>query len=251
MAARDSLRGPCDGYPVYGAVHEVVPSKELRCFLSNFEEVAFNHFDDTTQSIDMGGNLETNLEYEITRSDFDPRYHYKVFNSHGLGLSVLSMDPSASIAKRLRMKWEKHDFGAMIKEAQNELGRSVPGGKISAVFDSAILVGGRLPNCSDEKIRQKIALMPSAERSPDLYELVSKEAEICINAIRKRMKQFVYPWDITPHVTFAVFKRKAEPHKIAQLLKITNSMLAENPVGAALDPLSLRIKPMKGRRQKR
>lgn len=183
-------------------------------------------------------------------SSYDSRKFYRVFDPESLGVSVVEMDPSRRAAQAVRTIWEKNDFGAVEKEARNEIGRTVPNTVAKLRFKSVEGVGRRLANYPTEDVQQKLALMPDTNEFMETYDLIEKEADIIIRAIRSRLKQFVYPWDIMPHLTFAVFRNGAEPDDIKRIKEIANEKLANNPLTVPLGTLAFRHKIVRSKKRR-
>lgn len=281
---------PLEGYPAYGAVHDVAPAG-VRDFLYDFSRYAdgvFSHpfetgneaeinpipdfapeddFDDTLISLD-GDNESydpaddpTKVAIQIidplTReprvayvSDkYDSRAFYRVFDPESLGVSVVEMDPSRRAAQAVRAIWQSHDFGAVENEARNEIGRRLPTITAKLRFNRVEGVGGRLANYPKEDVRQKIALMPDTTVFTETHDLIEVEAEIITSAIRKRLKQFMYPWDVNPHLTFAVFRKDATPEEITIIQESLNRRLADHPLTVPLGQLGFRHKLVRSKRR--
>lgn len=66
------------------------------------------------------------------------------------------MDPSRRAAQAVRSIWQSHDFGAVEKEARNEIDRTLPV-TVKTKIQPSDGVGGRLANYPKEDTRQKIA----------------------------------------------------------------------------------------------
>lgn len=248
MAARHGLPEPFRGFPSYGALHEIVPNPQVTGFLFEFSTRAYEAFkpegDGEVNPIpDYSPKEEFGPITIIPSPSYDPRDYFRVFDSDTLGVSVLDMDPSASKARKFHTLWENNDFGATEQDARNEIDRKFPDTKIHIIYDRVMPVGGFLPTAhGGREARQKIALVPSVERSMDLNKLVTDEANIIIRAIKRRFEQFVAPWDIVPVTTFAAFKPKASDDRIKSLIEETNKGLADKPVGARLGRLVFRHK---------
>lgn len=245
---RSRLTQPREGYPVYGAVHEVIPTTQIRDFQTVFAIIADQVFDQTGNSeIDPVPQFKPTEEFaaEIITppldKPFDSRDHYRIFNPETLGLSVIEMDPSSKKARQIRTVWEKQDFGAVEKDARNELLRHLPNRIPTIKFTGAKFVGGILPGAKpSELVRQKVALIPDSKTSFEILEIVNLEANIIIRAIRARLKQFAYQYDIVPHVTFAVFKKGVERDQAVAVVDGIHKHLIKKPLHAQLSPLVFR-----------
>ena len=255
---RDSLASPFVGYPAYGAVHEVKPNQMLKAFLYEFSCISDQVFDKTSliEEAEIPGYVsagdfsdEPVIGNQPEEVDYDSRRFYRSFDVETLGVSVLEMDPSARVARAIGALWEKQDFGAVEKEAKNEISRALPMIRPRLFFNRVEGVGRRLPGAAKTDIRQKLALMPDTNKFAETNDLIEDEADFIIQAITRRMKQFIYPWDITPHLTFAVFKNMADPEQIKEIKEESNAYLREHPFGVALGQLSFRHKAE--RRQRR
>jgi hypothetical protein len=163
-------------------------------------------------------------DQEIIDEIYDPRKYYKMFNIDELGVSVVEMDPSERAARNLRTLFERQDFGALEQEARNEIDRKAPNLSPQLTFNRVEGVGHKVPNVPKTEIRQKLALMPDTSENLETIETLSLEAEIIVAHIRKRLKQFVYPWDVTPHLTFAAFRKRAQVSHIKRVMKLTNGL---------------------------
>lgn len=250
---RSGLVQPFEGYPAYGAVHDVIPNEQLRNFLFDFSRVADQVFQkslgEETLFIDnrLEDEIDTNTEKAID-SCYDPRLFYKIFDIETLGVSAVEMDPAAKQARAVRAIWEKQDFGAVEQEARNEMGRRLPDVRPQLMFNRVQGAGKRLPNVSKTEVRQKLALLPDPVKFPETISLINEEADIVIRAIRSRLKQFTYPWDEFPHLTFSVFRTAAEPDQIDEIVENTNKFLAKNPFGVRLGDIGFRYKSERTKR---
>lgn len=284
-APRDGLPKPFEGYPAYGAVHNVTVNDAYRSFLYEFCDIADEVFsadfeteivDNTNiDSLDEASEFEpitiipslaeeetfSESEPEDVLEDFDmdikrrrrpkpaaakispvytPESYYKLFDIEKLGVSVVEMDPSANAARAIRTLWERQDFGQVQKEAKDQLMRHIPRTDLRLVFGGVMGVGRRMPNIPRADLRQKLALMPDPNAYPENLSLIQDEAEVVIDSIGKRLKQWMYPWDIIPHLTFAVFKRRAQPEQIIEIVQRTNEYVESNPVAMKLGELVFR-----------
>lgn len=255
---RDSLPKPFEGYPAYGAVHDVIPSTALRNFMSDFASFADGIFEleyvtkevDPTPQITAEEEFEPIVicapeghdseEIETEEPLYDPRKYYRVFNVETMGVSVIEMDPSSKTAKTIRTLWERQDFGIVEQEAKNHIHKHIPRSQLTLAFDRVQGVGGRLPNVPHTDLRQKLALWPDTSSYPETTEIIAEEAGIVISGIARRLKQFIYPWDITPHLTFAVFKKSATAEQVSKIISKTNELMQESPLTVRLGELDFR-----------
>ncbi len=120
---RGSLDQPFEGFPAYGAVHEVIPSREFRDAIHHFAEIAddifeipFRHYQDPGSDV-------------YTVRNYDPRSFYQLFDLSKLGVSVVEMDPSKKQAEIARKVWESKDFGAVEQQARNAMKKRTKPGK--------------------------------------------------------------------------------------------------------------------------
>lgn len=260
MPPRDHLERPFQGYPAYGAVHEVIPNSKLNAFLFDFIRVSdelikrglagirmpelpdvqdedFFTIPYTHEDVDTSEHTEGKVPLiEIYPVDFetgsrsraeideiyDPRHFYKVFDIDTMGISVVEMAHSSKAAKAVRTLWENHDFGAVEQEARDEVGRTCPDMTPKFAFNRVEGVGRRMPGIHTEFVRQKLALWPDTTKFLATFELIEKESEIITAAIQRRMKQFLYQWDNTPHLTFAVFRSSITAQDIALITAAAN-----------------------------
>lgn len=244
MPPRDHLERPFEGFPAYGAVHEVIPNARLRHFMFDFSRVSDEiikrglaglemhelpdiedelFFDAPYTYDDIDGNEELEGQVPLVETlavDFDkgarsrkeveelydPRRYYKLFDIDTMGVSVVEMSHSSKAAKAVRSLWESQDFGAVEQEARNEVGRTSPDSTPKFAFNRVEGVGRRMPGIQPQFVRQKLALWPDTTKFLATFDLIENEADIITSAIQRRMKQFLYQWDSTPHLTFAVFR---------------------------------------------
>jgi hypothetical protein len=276
---------PLEGYPAYGAVHDIRPAG-IRDFLYDFGRIADGVFADEIEPAEvnpipdytsdeefddtpilLGDDSETEEAVETVslqiidpntrlprvieaNANYDSRQYYRVFDPESLGVSVVEMDPSRRAAQAVRAIWEKNDFGAVENEARNEIDRILPANVAKLRFNRVEGVGRRLANYPKDDVQQKLALMPDTNEFIETYDLIEREAEIIIRAIRSRLKQFVYPWDITPHLTFAVFRTGADPDQIKHIKSVTNKRLAEQPMVVPLGDLTFRHKIARSKKRR-
>lgn len=266
---------PLEGFPAYGAVHDISPTL-VRDFLYDFgrasdgvftqdileeeakrqaladnpiqeSEIVLGELPDGPPAIELlrlqviDPNTKKGKVVEVPPS-YDSRKFYRIFDPESLGVSVVEMDPSRRAAQTVRSIWEKQDFGAVEKEARNEMGRKLPNTLPRLKFNRVEGVGRRLANYPKSEVTEKLALMPDSNYSPETFNLIEDEAEIIINAIRSRLKQFMYPWDITPHLTFAVFRKEADPDQIVAIKETLNEILGKHPLVVHLGALAFRHK---------
>lgn len=248
---------PFEGYPAYGAVHDVLPNDQLRNFLYRFSVIADKVFQGTSSSDDLviDNRLPIEVEDDLSRGKepigeiaYDPRPYYRIFDVESLGVSVVEMDPSAKHARAVRTVWEKQDFGAVEQEARNEMGRRLPNARPHLFFNRVQGAGRRLPGVPKTEVRQKLALLPDPAKFSETISLVNGEADIIIAAIKRRLKQFMYPWDIFPHMTFSVFRSAAGPEKIDKIINNTNKYLEQYPFGVRLGDIDFRYKTERRKR---
>lgn len=245
---RSNVTQPFEGYPAYGAVHDVIPNEQLRNFIVDFSRIADRVFGATHGSERLV--IDNRLPEEIAADeakpefvdDYDSRGYYKTFDVESLGVNVVEMDPAAKQARALRAVWERQDFGAVEQEARNEIGRRLVGIRPQLLFDRVQGAGHRLPGAGRADVRKKLALLPKEDKFNETIELINGEADLIIDAIKRRLKQFMYPWDVIPHLTFSVFRYEATAEQISTIIGETNDLLREKPVGASLGDLSFRHK---------
>lgn len=259
MLPRDSLAKPFEGYPAYGAVHDVLPNEQLRGFLFDFSRIADKVIGQAFASEEVdpipdyvaSENFEAEpisvVPAESDKKPYDSRDFYRIFDVESLGVSVVEMDPSAKAARTIRTIWEGQDFGAVEQEARNEIGRSLPNIVPHLFFNRVEGVGRRLPGVSRSDVRQKLALMPDTTRFAETLNTIDVEADKIISAILKRLKQFMYPWDTTAHMTYSVFRSSTEPGQIIDIQNKTNEYLAKYPFGVQLGQLVFRHKKERNR----
>lgn len=253
---RSNPERPHEGYPTYGAVHGVIPNQQVRNFLYQFARVSDFVF---TQSV-AGEPVEpiTWVNEEDEKKDFkfpalseaavavsenyDPRKFYRMFDLETLGVSVLEMDPSAQQARRFKALWESHDIGAAEQEIKNEVARSQPTTRPRLIFDRLVPAGRRLPGVPNTDTRQKLALAPQPGKHTETLDTIDNELDAVASVLRRRLKQFVVPTDVVPHVSFMVFRRHADVDSIATIAESMDTYLRKWPVGAALEGISFRSK---------
>ncbi|HUP26242.1 MAG TPA: hypothetical protein VM124_01185 [Candidatus Limnocylindrales bacterium] len=255
---RGSLIRPFEGFPAYGAVHDVIPNQQLRGLLFDFSRLSDEVFQRAfqTEEVELPGyepeegfTAEPITCMDAAQGTYDPRRFYRIFDIERLGVSVVEMDPSARAARAVRAIWEGQDFGAVENEARNEMGRTLPIMRPRLFFNRVEGVGRRMPGVPKEDVRQKLALMPDTNRFIETHELIEEEADIIINAITRRLRQFTYPWDTIPSLAFAAFRPAAQPDQIVEVKNKTNEYLAKHPFGLALGQLTFRYKKQRGRRR--
>ncbi len=256
---RSNPMKPFEGFPSHGAVHDVIPNQQLRGLLFDFSRISDKVFQRAfeTEEVELRGFQPADgFEAEpITcvapaAGEYDSRRFYRIFDVEKLGVSVVEMAPSARAARAVRAIWEGQDFGAVEKEARNEMGRTLPFVRPHLFFNRVEGVGRRMPGVPKADVRQKLALMPDTNRFVETLELVEGEADIIIEAIMRRLRQFTYPWDTIPSLAFAAFRPAAEPEQIIEVKEKTNEYLQANPFGLALGQLTFRHKTERGKRRR-
>lgn len=259
--SRDSLIKPFEGYPAFGAVHEIQPNDQFRSFLYAFGKISDKVFmrsiwKENSELPEIEGLFDEDDtpmiiysdEQEIVDSVYDPRNYYKIFDIESMGVSVVEMDPSAKSARAVGALWERQDFGVVEQEARNEIDRKMPNENPRLKFNRIEGVGKRFPGVDKSEIRKKVALMPDTASNEETFEIIEEEADVVISLLRRRLKQFVYPWDITPHLTFAIFKSYAKPEDVHEIMSKSNEYLEQYPFGVRLDrTLSFRHKSLRGK----
>jgi len=252
---RSLLNGPRQGYPAYGALHEVVPNEQLRGLLFDAAwtcDYVFRHqlAGEQVKPVDTWGTGERPVfskGAESVQEEYDPRKFYRVFDIETLGVTVVEMDPSAKQARQARAVWEGQDFGAVEQEAKDDIGRRLPVTRPRLFFDRLIAAGNRLPHVPSTEVRQKVALAANPARNPETLALLNGEFDIIVGALRRRLKQYTYPWDFIPHMSFLAFRNQAEPESISAITESLDNYLAQHSFGAALEGLSFRHKIISGR----
>lgn len=261
--SRNAVPKPFEGYPAYGAAHGVVPSDQLRGFLYDSSRIAdyvFMHgmagvSVDPVEFSNHGQKSELTVPSDVRgraeENGYDPRTFYRVFDPETLGVTVVEMDASEKAARTVRKVWERHDFGAVEQEVKTEVGRSTSNLAPRLFFNHADTVGKRLPGSEIRNIRQKVALFPEAFHSQDTLELLEHESDVVFRAINRRLKQFMKPWDTTPHVTYQLFRDAAKAREVEVIMETTNNYLQKFPFAARLDLLALRHKSVRGKKYSR
>lgn len=251
---RNGLTQPFEGYPAFGAVHDVVPTEDLRSFLFDFSRIADLAIkqtlcdekpaeitpDDFDES-DYFARAFADLPHQDWE-DYDSRHFYKIFDPDTLGISVVEMDGSSRAAKTVRAVWERHDFGAVEQEAKDAVNRQTGLFIPKVQFDNAMGVGRRLPGVDRAEIRQKLALLPDTSYHPETTELLELEADKINAAIRRRLRQFIEPWDTIPHLTFSVFRQSVSSELIGVVERSTKNFIGKFPFSVRLGDLSFRHK---------
>lgn len=280
--SRGEMREQYRGFPAYGAVHDVVPNHQLRSFLYDFSRIADGVFAQdfavTDEVVDPIPGYTSDEDFEadpvqlstydeeavdhlqtlrLTHNDadkvtfrpevlptvgYDPRRYYRIFDPESLGVSVVEMDPSKRAAQAIRSVWEKQDLGAVENEARNEMGRRLPYVAARLLFNRVDTIGGKLANAPRSDVNKKLALFPDTSKFVETLSLIEDENEIIVKAIRQRLKQFVYPWDVIPHLTFAVFRADAQVDQIVEVKEAAEEYIKRHSFGVRLGDLTFRHK---------
>ncbi len=257
---RNGVTSPFEGFPAIGAVHDVIPTDSLRNFQFDFSRISDLML---KQCIEFGNptpmtkddfcnpncfqDAHQNLEDYGDWPDFDPRHYYKIFDVETLGVSVVEMDASARAARAVGAIWEKQDFGAVQQEAINEVAKQTGIFKPKLKLNNVMGVGRKFPGVDKKEVRQKLALLPDTTYHPETTDLLESEAEIINSAIRRRLKHFLSPWDVVPHVTFAIFRQKTSSEAIKAIEESTKNYLQLYPIAIRLGELTFRHKSIRGR----
>lgn len=252
---RSSPVSPFEGYPAFGAVHDVVPNDRLEGFRYDFTRIAnlmiarsqlMLPLEPLSQVDFMNPDLFAD-EFKIVKKEcpdffdnFDPRRFYRVFDPDTLGVSVVEMDHSQKAARAVRTVWKKSDFGAVEQEARNEADKNLGIEPLKLVLSGVMCVGRKLPNVRDEEVRQKVALMHDSNEHPEVIKRIEDEADVVTQAINRRLKQFMLPWDVFPHITFAVFRQRTSPEVIRAISKSAHNFIQTHPFEVRLGRLSFR-----------
>lgn len=247
LGARSGLCSPWEGYPAYGAVHEVLPTQELSTFMYNFRRIADSVFDIGPPQVRIEGfDVEPSNGREDETSDYDSRKFYKAFDIDTLGVSVVEMDPSQKAAKKIRKIWERQDYGVVAQEARTGIDRQfgIEGQTpMRLSVDHVDGIGGKLPSYVGDELRQKLALIADVTQYQETISKLDYEAEEIMGAINRRLDgQVVYPWDRIVHVTFAAFRADAQPRQVRTVIDKTNQHLAKKPLTVKLGKLEFRYK---------
>ncbi len=261
---RGSTEAPFEGYPAFGAVHELIPDEGIRNFLYDFsrmsnlvlkqslggievEPISGEQFRNPQLFAEENARLpKGNPEIEA----YNPKLYYKIFDVNTMGVSVLEMDPQVKAARNVRALWESQDFGAVSQEARDSVDRSNPGLDHRLEFTGVEGVGKRLPDFEKTEIRRKLALMPDTTKHIETLDMLDDEGEIIYKAIRRRLKQFLAPWDRMTHLTFAAFRQKTKPHEISAIQQSARNYVGEFPLEVRLDHLSFRHRSVRGKRSR-
>lgn len=118
------------------------------------------------------------------------------------------------------------------------------------VFNRVEGVGRRLPGGRDADVRQKIALFPDTQECQETIDLIEKESDHIIDATEQRLKQFIYPWDITPHLTFAIFRGQADDDQVKSVMDGYNELLRKQPLVVSLGSLTFRHASVRSKKRK-
>lgn len=246
---------PFEGYPAFGAFHDVIPNEQLYGFLYDFRRIADlilkrsvigePIYPITTEDFEQAegsffGDANEEIAEHPVLQGFDLRNYGKIFDIDRLGVSVVEMNKSARAARQVRAVWEKHDFGAVEQEARNEVDRRTGYKSVSLRFSGVMGVGRRLPGLDRADVRQKLALVPKGPNNHDAIDMIETEGQIITGAINRRLKQFMGKWDTVPHLTFAYFNQRAKPEAVEAIEESADMYSRNNPCGARLGELVFR-----------
>lgn len=260
--ARSRPEQPLAGYPAIGAMHEVrLPNQALRDFISDFAVKADGIFEpvfiathdileiDNTipgEEAKLRDNPDDESDNDIGiketgLAEYDSKKYFTTFNVERMGLSVVEMQGSAKIARVRRAIWEKQDLGMVEQEARDEIRKHFPNTTPKLRFDAVANVGSKVCNQGTTDVRQKLALIPNAATYFETFELLTREHNIIINAIERRLKsELPYAADYVPHLTFAAFRNKAEPRHIEKIISKTAELVKAHPIEIRLGDLLFR-----------
>jgi len=262
MPARDHLHGEFTGFPGLGAMYEVIPNQQLRDFMSGFSLIADKVFGRALAlSMDPSLTIENEIEKPFTLDSllesaekiekelpegYDSRDYYKTFNVQRMGVTVFEMHTSAKAARVIGSVWEKNDMGAVEKTVKNDLGRRFPDQHPRLTFKGVLNAGRGLQNAPQSDIRQKLALLPDPTKHFETYELLSDAPFIMTREIARRMRHkrisIPPPTDFVPHLSFAAFRRNAQPIEIVEVIKQAGQLIESKPFDASLGKLVFRSK---------
>lgn len=249
---RSSVEAPFQGYPAYGALHEILPDTRLREFLAKFSEISnavikppeelppselIDPTPDFEPEDDFGVvSLGPESEAKVFDPPFDQRHYYRIFDPEKMGVTVVEMLPSQRAASAMRKVFEGQDFGAVEQEARDTIDQGNPVLYPQLKFTSVIGVGKMLhTNGGVTPVRQKLALLADVTTHLETHDMLDKENAAICDALRRRLKQFVLPNDFIKHLTFAALKRPITNEMLAEIITQTNSHLTENPLYVDLD----------------
>ena len=243
---RNSVVSPFEGYPAYGAVHEVMPDHRFREFMSVFARISDQVFDfvPPVEVIDPQPDFQAEAgmeafsllpEIDEVVVPYDSRKFYKIFDPDKMGATVLEMDPAQKAAKRIRKVFESQDFGAVEKNAKNEIDRIMPMSYPELVFNRVESVGNLLPGVSQDIVRQKLALFSDTTKCLQTHKSMQSEQTIIVKHLKKHFKQFMTPWTLVPHLTFAVFRKQASAEQVTDIIGKTNEYVQANPLYVSLE----------------
>ena len=269
--ARGQVERPFQGYPAYGALHEIIPDSRLREFLAKFSKIADGVLDpsqladDEPRVIDPSPHIQPDDEYdpieigafddvwseepssrleaELVEERYDPRKYYRVFDPEKMGVPVVESLPAQKAARAMRTVFESQDFGAVEQDARNAIGRRQPLLYPSLVFNRIEGVGRILPRvpgtAREDDIKQKLALVAdlttkSEEAQATLGQLDFEFAQVTTE-ITRRLKQYIIPTDYIKHLTFAVLKSSISHGQFVDILDKANEHLAKEPLVIELE----------------
>jgi hypothetical protein len=235
---RGSLPESFEGYPAVGAYHEIIASRSLDKFMQGFCAIADEVFQRYAGSVEVDNapHIESTFEPleivppEDDKPEYDFRRYYRAYYASSMFVSVLDMSHSERIARAMRSVWEKQDLGATEKEARNAIGRLGPDFNPSLHMDQVIRLGRRFPNASAQGKGRKLALVPNASRCVETQDFLQLEHEIVIEAIRRRLKQFVPDGEYVPHLTFAWFTDRVTEEQVEEISERTTELTKKEPL---------------------
>lgn len=270
MPARDHLMESYSGYPSFGALHPIVPTREVYEFMGSFVEISDSIFEvlaRPTNSVDddnplhdinfphfeLDGEVDGDFQFDCepldlagvenadsqvtNQSHYDPANYYKPYDPTKMWVGVLEAETSAKAARQARSLFEGQDLGAMENDARSEASRKCPNIPLKIMFDGVMDIGARTPIGGYGGPRSKLALKPNFEEYPETKEVLFKEFEIITGTIQRRLKQKFLPPEYTPHTTFVYFRQDVKAGSINEITKQVNELLAQYPLHVPLKEL--------------
>lgn len=206
---RGSVPQPMEGYPALGAFHEIMPNASVDRFMRGFCAISDEVFSRSggSQEIDGAPHIASDFEpIEVIppeQEEYNFRKFYRAYYGTSMWVSVLDMGHSEKMARAMRSVWEKQDLGATEQIARDEISRQMPDIDPCLQLDQVVRLGRRLPGALAGNKGRKLALVPNAGECTATQDLLHAEHDIIIEAIKKRLKNFVEVGAYIPHMTFA------------------------------------------------
>jgi hypothetical protein len=252
MPARDDLNQRYRGYSEFGAVHRIVPTREVFNFFAQAtyvaDEIIIKNHEPISEEIDdinLGPVLEiVGLETpdeetpdeEETRDEswYDQEEYYRIYDHSSVWVGVLEANASRKKAQAARRVLQAKDVGVMKQEAIDFTARKYPDTPLKLLFDSVTLVGRKQANGNARGMQTHVSLVPNLEHYHETIEKIFGEYDIITDFLRRHYRQTFLSDRYTPTAEFMTFRNKADHRDITEIVSGLKKIILKEPLHVPL-----------------